>query len=96
MRKNKMKHVMCDSGSMLKVWKSYVAMEIGLGNYPEARTIYKRCYNRRLDGNGSEVRVYWIKIQIYNSNGSCNGCMIQIDLRLFVRHGCVLRENTVL
>lgn len=43
------------SGWMLEVWKGYIAMEIHLGNLAEARTIYKRCYSRRLEGNGTEV-----------------------------------------
>lgn len=42
-------------GGMVEVWNGYIAMEVSLGNLAEARTIYKRCYSRRLEGNGTEV-----------------------------------------
>ena len=47
----------CDvnSGRMLEVWQNYIALEILLGNVKEARALYKRCFNRRLDGMGTEV-----------------------------------------
>lgn len=47
--------VVC-SGWMLEVWQNYISMEVLLGNVKEARTLYKRCYSRRLEGMGTEVR----------------------------------------
>jgi hypothetical protein len=44
-----------NSGRMLEVWENYIALEILLGNVKEARALYKRCFNRRLDGMGTEV-----------------------------------------
>lgn len=44
-----------NSGRMLEVWQNYIAMEILLGNVKEARALYKRCFNRKLDGMGTEV-----------------------------------------
>jgi hypothetical protein len=40
---------------MPEVWLSYISMEILLGNVKEARSIYRRCYSRRLEGIGTEV-----------------------------------------
>jgi len=40
---------------MLETWTGYIAMEVELGNINEARSIYKRCYSKRLSGTGSEV-----------------------------------------
>ncbi|KAL9321545.1 hypothetical protein ACSQ67_013384 [Phaseolus vulgaris] len=42
-------------GSMLETWTGYIAMEVELGNINEARSIYKRCYSKRLSGTGSEI-----------------------------------------
>lgn len=47
------------SGWMLEVWQTYISMELLLGNLKEARTLYKRCYSRRLEGQGTEVRRSW-------------------------------------
>lgn len=44
------------SGWMLEVWQNYISMELLLGNVKETRTLYKRCYSRRLEGAGTEVR----------------------------------------
>ncbi|KAL4337537.1 hypothetical protein AHAS_Ahas12G0120100 [Arachis hypogaea] len=41
-------------GSMLEVWKIYIAMEVELDHINEARSIYKRCYSKRFFGAGSE------------------------------------------
>lgn len=43
------------SGWMLEVWQNYISMELLLGNVKEARTLYKRCYSRRLEGTGTQV-----------------------------------------
>ncbi|KAH7281483.1 hypothetical protein KP509_36G050300 [Ceratopteris richardii] len=43
------------SGSMLEAWKGYISMEVSLGNLAEARALYRRCYTRKFEGNGSEV-----------------------------------------
>lgn len=43
------------SGWMVEVWKGYIMMELTLGNLTEVRTIYKRGYSRRIEGNGTEV-----------------------------------------
>ncbi|WVZ04328.1 hypothetical protein V8G54_025134 [Vigna mungo] len=43
-------------GSMLQSWTGYIAMEVELGHINEARSIYKRCYSKRLSGTGSEVQ----------------------------------------
>ncbi|CAI0376799.1 unnamed protein product [Linum tenue] len=41
-------------GSMLEAWQGYITMETELGHIGEARSIYKRCYGKRLAGTGSE------------------------------------------
>ena len=43
------------SGTIFEFWKGYLDMEIRLGKTNEARSIYKRCYSKKLSGNGSEV-----------------------------------------
>lgn len=43
------------SGWMLEAWKGYISMEVSLGNLAEARTLYRRCYTRKFEANGTEV-----------------------------------------
>ncbi|XP_068647832.1 uncharacterized protein [Aristolochia californica] len=53
-----------ESGSMLEVWRSYIAMEIEKGHINEARSLYKRCYSRRFSGTGSEDICYaWLRFE---------------------------------
>ncbi|KDP40896.1 hypothetical protein JCGZ_24895 [Jatropha curcas] len=52
------------SGSMLEAWQGYIAMEIEQGHINEARSIYKRCYSKRLTGTGSEdVCHSWLRFE---------------------------------
>ncbi|KAF8404008.1 hypothetical protein HHK36_008884 [Tetracentron sinense] len=52
------------SGSMLGAWQGYIAMEIELGHINEARSIYKRCYSKRLIGTGSEDICHsWLRFE---------------------------------
>lgn len=51
-------------GWMLEVWQNYISMELLLGNVKEARTLYKRCYSRRLEGMGTEVMcAAWLRFE---------------------------------
>lgn len=40
---------------MTEAWQGYIAMELALKNIKEARAIYRNCYSRRLESNGTEV-----------------------------------------
>lgn len=40
---------------MFEAWQGYITMEIGAGHLNNARSLYKRCYSKRLSGTGSEV-----------------------------------------
>ncbi|XP_031498749.1 uncharacterized protein LOC116263234 [Nymphaea colorata] len=52
------------SGSLLEVWQGYIAMEIGLKNIHEARSIYKRCYSKRFSGSGSkDICTSWLRFE---------------------------------
>lgn len=52
------------SGSLLEAWQGYIKMEIGLGHISEARSIYKRCYTKRLSGAGSEEICHsWLRFE---------------------------------
>uniref|UniRef100_A0A1D1XXG4 Squamous cell carcinoma antigen recognized by T-cells 3 n=1 Tax=Anthurium amnicola TaxID=1678845 RepID=A0A1D1XXG4_9ARAE len=52
------------SGSVLEVWRSYIEMEVKLGNINEARSIYKRCYSKRFMGTGSEdICYHWLRFE---------------------------------
>ncbi|KAJ4846914.1 hypothetical protein Tsubulata_010310 [Turnera subulata] len=52
------------SGSMLKAWLDYIAMEIELGHINEARAIYRRCYSKRFPGAGSEEICHsWLRFE---------------------------------
>nr|XP_024368844.1 squamous cell carcinoma antigen recognized by T-cells 3-like isoform X2 [Physcomitrium patens] len=51
-------------GWMLEVWQNYISMELLLGNVKEARTLYKRCYSRRLEGTGTQVMcAAWLRFE---------------------------------
>ncbi|QCD76392.1 squamous cell carcinoma antigen recognized by T-cells 3 [Vigna unguiculata] len=51
-------------GSMLESWTGYIAMEVELGHINEARSIYKRCYSKRLSGTGSEDICHsWLRFE---------------------------------
>ncbi|XP_047337587.1 squamous cell carcinoma antigen recognized by T-cells 3 isoform X2 [Impatiens glandulifera] len=51
-------------GSVLEAWKGYIAMELELGNTREARSVYKRCYNKRFSGTGSEDICHsWLRFE---------------------------------
>ncbi|XP_047154535.1 squamous cell carcinoma antigen recognized by T-cells 3 isoform X2 [Vigna umbellata] len=51
-------------GSMLQSWTGYIAMEVELGHINEARSIYKRCYSKRLSGTGSEDICHsWLRFE---------------------------------
>ncbi|CAJ1963814.1 unnamed protein product [Sphenostylis stenocarpa] len=51
-------------GSMLESWNGYIAMEVELGHINEARSIYKRCYSKRLSGTGSEDICHsWLRFE---------------------------------
>ncbi|XP_024528014.1 squamous cell carcinoma antigen recognized by T-cells 3 isoform X1 [Selaginella moellendorffii] len=43
------------SGWMTEVWQGYINMELGLENINEVRALYRKCYSRKLEGNGSKV-----------------------------------------
>ncbi|WOG84291.1 hypothetical protein DCAR_0103474 [Daucus carota subsp. sativus] len=52
------------SGSMYEAWQGYIAMEIGAGHISNARSLYKRCYSKRLSGTGSEdICNSWIRFE---------------------------------
>ncbi|CAL1353115.1 unnamed protein product [Linum trigynum] len=51
-------------GSMLEAWQGYITMETELGHIGEARSIYKRCYGKRLAGTGSEDICHsWLRFE---------------------------------
>lgn len=51
-------------GWMLEVWQNYISTELLLGNVKEARSLYKRCYSRRLEGMGTEVMcAAWLRFE---------------------------------
>uniref|UniRef100_A0A7N0TX69 RRM domain-containing protein n=1 Tax=Kalanchoe fedtschenkoi TaxID=63787 RepID=A0A7N0TX69_KALFE len=54
------------SGSMLAVWKGYIAMEVGQGNIYQARSLYKRCYSRKFGETGSEFERQCGTLQDYD------------------------------
>ncbi|KAJ8529715.1 hypothetical protein K7X08_036550 [Anisodus acutangulus] len=52
------------SGSVLEVWQGYIAMETGMGNINEARSLLKRCYSKRFPGTGSQdICNSWIRFE---------------------------------
>ncbi|KAK3007834.1 hypothetical protein RJ639_014336 [Escallonia herrerae] len=52
------------SGSMLKAWQGYIAMEIEKGHINEARSLYRRCYSKRFPEMGSEDICHsWIRFE---------------------------------
>ncbi|ESQ54904.1 hypothetical protein EUTSA_v10024416mg [Eutrema salsugineum] len=52
------------SGGMLAAWHAYIDMEVRLGHVKEARSIYRRCYTRKFDGNGSEDICHrWLRFE---------------------------------
>lgn len=52
------------SGSMYEVWQGYISMEIEAGHINNARSLYKRCYSKRLSGTGSEdICNSWIRFE---------------------------------
>ncbi|KAK1370555.1 Squamous cell carcinoma antigen recognized by T-cells 3 [Heracleum sosnowskyi] len=52
------------SGSIYEVWEGYISMEIGAGHINNARSLYKRCYSKRLSGTGSEDICHsWIRFE---------------------------------
>ncbi|XP_020589092.1 squamous cell carcinoma antigen recognized by T-cells 3 isoform X2 [Phalaenopsis equestris] len=52
------------SGSLLEAWQGYIAMEVRMGHINEARSIYKRCYSKRLQGTGSEDICHsWLRFE---------------------------------
>ncbi|XAR56245.1 hypothetical protein NMG60_11036649 [Bertholletia excelsa] len=52
------------SGSILEVWRGYIAMEIEMGNINEARSLHRRCYSKRFPGTGSEdICHLWLRFE---------------------------------
>ncbi|KAL8109467.1 hypothetical protein AgCh_025527 [Apium graveolens] len=52
------------SGSTVEAWQGYISMEIGAGHLNHARSLYKRCYSKRLSGTGSEdICNSWIRFE---------------------------------
>jgi hypothetical protein len=43
------------AGRYIEGWQRYIAMEWRLGNVGEARTLFKRCYSRRMEDGGQDV-----------------------------------------
>ncbi|CAL1385168.1 unnamed protein product [Linum trigynum] len=51
-------------GSLMEAWQGYITMETELGHISEARSIYKRCYGKRLAGTGSEDICHsWLRFE---------------------------------
>eukprot|EP00252_Welwitschia_mirabilis_P019730 TRINITY_DN4649_c0_g1_i2.p1 TRINITY_DN4649_c0_g1~~TRINITY_DN4649_c0_g1_i2.p1 ORF type:complete len:822 (+),score=189.82 TRINITY_DN4649_c0_g1_i2:143-2608(+) len=51
-------------GMHIEVWKGYIDMEVSLGNISEARAVYKRCYSKKLYGNGSQaICESWLRFE---------------------------------
>ncbi|KAL2609096.1 hypothetical protein R1flu_027669 [Riccia fluitans] len=51
-------------GWMSEVWQGYISMELSLKNIKEARSIYRNCYSRRLEGNGTQLMCYaWLRFE---------------------------------
>eukprot|EP00850_Spirogloea_muscicola_P000612 SM000002S05692 [mRNA] locus=s2:1682230:1687648:+ [translate_table: standard] len=49
-------------GWMTEAWQQYIAMEERLGNVKDVRSLYKRCYSRRLEGSGTEyICAAWVR-----------------------------------
>uniref|UniRef100_A0ACD5WV14 Uncharacterized protein n=1 Tax=Avena sativa TaxID=4498 RepID=A0ACD5WV14_AVESA len=52
------------SGSVLEVWQHYISMETEMGHIHEARSLYKRCYSKKIAGSGSEAICHaWIRFE---------------------------------
>ncbi|KAG6543702.1 hypothetical protein Mapa_014886 [Marchantia paleacea] len=52
------------SGWMTEVWQGYISMELLLKNVKEARSIYRNCYSRRLEGNGTQIMCSaWLRFE---------------------------------
>ncbi len=53
-----------------EAWAGYIAMERGLRNVREARTLYKRCYTRRFaDGSQPAMCHAWLRFE--REEGRC-------------------------
>eukprot|EP00850_Spirogloea_muscicola_P017562 SM000152S01550 [mRNA] locus=s152:171737:176447:- [translate_table: standard] len=51
-------------GWMTEAWQQYIAMEERLGNLKDVRSLYKRCYSRRLEGSGTEyICAAWVRFE---------------------------------
>ncbi|XP_020261925.1 squamous cell carcinoma antigen recognized by T-cells 3 isoform X2 [Asparagus officinalis] len=72
------------SGSILEVWQGYIEMRIGFGHINEARSLYRRCYTKRLSGTGSEEICYsWLRFEReYGTLGDFDLALSKVTPRL--------------